>query len=194
VKNEELDEFIKICHYLGIRGWFPGSSGNASILDVENALVYIKESGKPMTFVTKSDLIVIDMNGNVVEGNGRPSKEFRFHLGIYKKRKDIRAVIHAHPPYATAFAIANKEIPLKTAPGIAVLKKVPMIDYCPPGSEDLAAKVIACFGNSKIQVALLKGHGIVAVGKNILDACKITEWTEDAAKEAFLSSLIEDKL
>lgn len=193
MKTEELDEFIRICNYLGIKGWVPGSSGNASILNEDKKLVYIKESGKPMAFVTKSDLLAIDMNGNVLEGNGKPSKEFRFHLGIYKKRKDVKAIIHAHSPYATAFAIAGKEIPLKTAPGIAVLKKVPMIDYCPPGSEDLAAKVIACFGDGEVQVALLKGHGTVAVGKNMIEACKITEWTEDAAKEAFLSSSIEDK-
>jgi len=190
VENEELNMFTRICNRLGIRGWCPGSSGNASFLVPDRGLVYIKTSGKPMAFLSTSDVVAIDMDGNVVEGKGKPSKEFKFHLGIYKIRKDVKAVIHTHSPYATAFAIANKGLPMKTTPGRIVLKKVPSIAYASPGSEDLALRVVECFKDEEVHAALLRDHGVVATGKTLIEANSIAEWVEDAAKEVFLSLII----
>lgn len=190
MQKKELNSFIKICNSLGARGWCPGSSGNASIIDPENGVVYIKESGKTMASFSLPDVVAIDMKGNVVKSEGKPSKEFRFHLGIYDTRKEVKAIIHTHSPFATAFAICNKEFPLRTAPGILVLRKVPVVDYYAPGSEELALKVKECFKDQNVRASLLRNHGVVATGKTIVDASNVAEWVEDAARESFLSSAI----
>lgn len=189
----------EICHIMSLastKGWSPGSSANISVRVPKTNHVCIKSTGTSMTFGTmdpESSVVVIDLDGNHVDGVRKPSMEFRFHLGIYKARPDVGAVLHAHPPYATAYAVANQEFPMASAPGRLMLKKVPLLAFALPGSQELADIVTRAFSERAILSVLLGGHGVVAVGADVYEAFKYLDWTEDAAQIAFLSGLLKAK-
>jgi len=185
------DSLIKVSRLSGSRGWCPGTSGNISVLDPDTGKVYIKVSGRSMADLKPSDILTLDLDGKVLEGSGRPSKEVNFHLGIYKKRKDVKAVLHTHPPYATAYATAGRSLPMVTATAKHILKKVPLVDYAPPGSSELADLVVKRFEDPDVCAVLMKNHGVVSVGGNLYRALYVTEWVENAAETAFLYSVIK---
>jgi len=181
------ERFIEACHSMSLKGWFPGSSGNVSIRDPDRGRVYIKPTGCRMIDLKLADVVLLDLDGNIIEGKGEPSKEVNFHLGIYRVRKDVTAVIHNHSPYATSFAIAGREFPLLTPPAKAMIRKVPLVEFAPPGSKDLADMVVKKFSDPTVKAVLLRGHGTVSAGEDMEDAIKISEWLEDAAFHAYLS-------
>ncbi|MEM2145055.1 MAG: class II aldolase/adducin family protein [Candidatus Jordarchaeaceae archaeon] len=184
-------DLIKVSHQCGNKGWCPGTSGNLSVFDRDSNEVYIKVSGKSMTDLKISDIITLTLEGKIKRGEGIPSKEIYFHLAIYNTRKDVNAVLHTHSPFAIAFAIANTEVPLVSVTAQECLKKVPLVEYAPPGSSELGNYVVEGFRDPKVKAILLKKHGVVTVGSDIHQAFHINEWLEDAAKVAFLSSIIK---
>lgn len=189
-------EICQVMQVISTKGWSPGSSANISTRVLGTNHVCIKSTGTNMAFGTldpESSVAVIDLDGNQVDGVRKPSMEFRFHLGIYKVRPDVGAVLHAHPPYATSYAVANQELPIVSGPGRFVLKRVPLLAFAPPGSNELAEIVTTAFSDRAILSALLSGHGVVAVGADMYEAFKYLDWTEDAAQIAFLSSSLKAK-
>jgi ribulose-5-phosphate 4-epimerase/fuculose-1-phosphate aldolase len=177
-------------HLVSTKGWSPGSSANISVRVPGTNHVCIKSTGASMTFGAmdpESSVVVIDLDGSQVDGVRKPSMEFRFHLGIYNVRPDVGAVLHAHSPYATAYAVANQELPMVSAPARLILKKVPLLAYAPPGSQELANIVTRTFSDRTVLSALLGGHGVVAVGADIYEAFKYVDWTEDA-----IEGILED--
>jgi len=185
-------DLIKVSRWAGGRGWCPGTSGNMSVFDPERREVHIKESGKSMANLKRGDVLTIDLDGNIIDGEGQPSKEVNFHLGIYKSRKNTGAVLHTHPPFAMAFATAGREIPRMVATAKLILKKIPLVEYAPPGSIELANSITKEFEDSEVQCVLLEGHGVVSIGENAYGAYHITEWVEDAARAAFLTLVIKN--
>jgi len=182
---------IAVSRLTGSRGWCPGTSGNSSVYNADARLVYIKGTGKSMAEMDEADVLTIDLEGKVLEGTGRPSKEVNFHVGLYKARPDVQAVLHVHPPFATALGTAGKAFPLVTATARAIVKKAPLVAFHPPGSMGLAQAVLEAFKDPEVKVAILRAHGIVAVGRTIYDAYHMTEWLEDAVKVTFLSTLMK---
>jgi L-fuculose-phosphate aldolase len=154
--------------------------------------VYIKRSGSSMMDLEMGNVLTLDLDGNVIQGEGSPSKEVNFHLGIYKSRKEVGAVLHVHPPFATAFATSGIELPIITVPAKIVLKKIPTIEYIPPGTVELAKRVVESFKDTKVCSLLLKGHGLISIGKGIDEAYHIAEWTENAAHLVFLTSVLRN--
>jgi len=190
--SEDLKaSLIKVSKLAGSRGWCPGTSGNISVLNPDTGEVYIKISGRSMSDLKPTDILTLNLDGKVIDGSGRPSKEVNFHLGIYKKRKDVKAVLHTHPPYATAYATAGKPLPMVTATAKLILKKVPIVDYAPPGSKELADLVVSKFEDPDVRSVIMKNHGVVSVGADIYRALYVTEWVENEAETAFLSSIIK---
>ncbi len=175
----------------GAQGWCPGTLGNISLFDTESKRVYIKRSGADLNRLELKDILALDLNGNVINGEGKPSMETNFHLGIYKARKDVRAVFHVHPPFATAYAVAGIKMPMVTEAAKIVLVEIPLVPSAPPGSIELAITVTDCFKNPRVKAALLKEHGMVAIGETLENAYNITSLVEDTAKVALLSSLIK---
>ncbi|MCX8192102.1 MAG: class II aldolase/adducin family protein [Nitrososphaerota archaeon] len=175
---------------LAEKGWFPGSSGNFSIFIKEEGLIYIKRTGSRISDIDLDDLVALNLEGSKVRGTGIPSKEYRFHLGIYKLRDELCAIIHGHPPYSTALALANCEMPMVTGPAKAYLKKVPLVEYAPSGSEELAHYVIEAFKDRDVKAALLKDHGVVCVGQSLDDLLNVAEFLEDNARVFLTLSLI----
>jgi L-fuculose-phosphate aldolase len=189
-------EICQVMQVISTKGWSPGSSANISVRIPGTNHLCIKSTGTNMAFGTldpESSVVVIDLDGNNVDGVRKPSMEFRLHLGIYKVRADVGAVLHAHPPYATSYAIAKQELPMVSGPGRFILKKVPLLAFAPPGSHELAEIVTTAFSDRAILSALLSGHGVVAVGADMYEVFKYLDWTEDAAQIAFLSSSLKAK-
>ena len=184
-------DLVTVSRWAGSRGWCPGTSGNSSVLNPETKLAYIKGTGKSMAEMDEADVLTVDLDGKVLAGDGRPSKEVNFHVGLYKTRPDVQAVLHVHPPYATALGTAGKPFPLVTATATGIVKRAPLVAYHPPGSIELAQAVLEAFRDVQVKTAILEAHGIVAVGKTIQDAYHITEWVEDAVKVTFLSTLMK---
>ena len=91
---------------------FAATSGNLSIYDRENGRMYITPGSFPYMEMTPEDVMVIDLDGNVLEGPHKPSSEWRLHAAVYRAKEDVSAVVHTHSPYATAFSINNLPIPV----------------------------------------------------------------------------------
>lgn len=149
-------------------GWVASNDGNFSaVLDDGRVLVTPTRTNKGD--MTEDMISVVDFQGRLIEGRCKPSSEIPMHLKIYEWRPDVRAVVHAHPPYATAFAVAGIALDRPILPE-AVLEfgKVPIAPYATPGTEELAWS----FRNilEEHDVFLLKNHGAVAVGEDLMTA------------------------
>jgi len=186
------EDLVAVTRKVAERGWAPGSSGNTSVRIPGTDSFLIKASGDSMTWAQPDAILKIDNRGNILSGSGKPSKEVGFHLGVYSRRPDVGGVIHAHPPYATSWAIAGTVFPLVTGPSKIWLKKIPMVPPAPSGSTELAKMVTDAFADESMRVVLLEGHGLVAAGETIYEAFNFVDWAEDAARAAVYTSLIAD--
>lgn len=185
--------FIDICRTIYLRGLVSATGGNVSVkLGAERFL--ITRSGSSFRDLKEEDVLTVNQNGIVVKGSGLPSTETPIHLALYRVRNDIGSVIHAHPPYATAFAAAGKPIPAATVQASELLGEVKFIKYERPGSEGLTRLCIEAFKEAAVKCALLEWHGVLVVGRDILDAYNTLDLLEETAKIAYLSSVLKGKL
>lgn len=184
------EELASVTRKVADRGWAPGSSGNTSVRIPGTNNFLIKATNDSMTWIQPDSILKIDREGNSLSGLGKPSKEFRFHVGIYSERPEVGGVIHAHPPYATSWAIAGAVFPLVTSPSKAWLKKIVMVPPAQGGSQELASSVIDAFSDGSVRVVLMQGHGLVAAGRTIYEAFNFVDWAEDAARAALYTGQI----
>ncbi|ABR55790.1 L-fuculose phosphate aldolase [Methanococcus aeolicus] len=171
---DNLKEFIKICHYLYDRKYVVGSGGNVSIK--KDNLIYVTPTDSLLGFINEEDIAVVDMDGNIIKG--APTSELYMHLNIYKKRNGVNAIVHTHSLYSTALPMADKEIKLLTPESRIFLKKIGYVDYFEARSMELANEV----SKKDEDVIVLKNHGIVCVGKNLMDAYLKTEVMEEISQ------------
>ena len=145
----------------------PSTSGNVSVK--HDGKILISRSGVCATDMKEEDLVLLDLNGNVLEEGKKPSSEKLLHVLIYETRSDIKAIVHSHCPYITAFAAANKEIDKHFLADFAYcFDKIPLVPYYLPSSMDLAQSVADCF--EKYSCALLANHGVV-IGADTIQNC-----------------------
>lgn len=164
------------------------TSGNASGRDPESGLVVIKPSGVLYDTMKPEDLVVVDLDGNVVEGKLRPSVDTATHLYIYRHRPDVGGIIHTHSPYATSFAALGEPIPVVlTAIADEFGGPIPCGPYAPVGGDAIGAAVVEHIGSSP--AILLKNHGVFAIGPNVQAALKAAVMVEDVAKTVHLAML-----
>lgn len=188
---EELRaEAVRITRLGYERGLTVGVSGNTSLRIPGMEQILIKRSGVSFGDVTAEDFLLVSLNGEVLEGNGRPSKEINFHLGIYRARPDVGGVFHGHAPHTTAYAVAGKVPPLVTLAGAKGLGEVPLVGFAPAGSQELAGMVTAAFGDPDVKAAVLERHGSVTVGPDLKNAYHLADLLEDTAKVALLTKLV----
>ena len=146
------------------KGMSPAKSGNISLKVKEGIL--ISASGTCLNDMDENDIVLIDYDGNLKEGNKKPSSEKIMHSEIYTQRDDINAIIHCHCPVITAFAVAGQPIKKPILPDFALMyDEIPLIPFYCPSSIELATKVGECFKTHN--VALLKNHGVV-IGSDTL--------------------------
>jgi len=165
------------------------SWGNVSARVPESNLVVITPSGLNYDKLKMQDMVVIDLNGKVIEGHYKPSIETPMHTAIYLARPDVKAIVHTHSPFATCFAIVNKELtPIWTEQAAVLGYSIPVARYATTGTFELAEVVVKALGE-RLPAVLLQNHGVVAVGSNLEEALKIASTVEGAA-QVYLSSLI----
>ncbi|MEJ2600750.1 MAG: L-ribulose-5-phosphate 4-epimerase [Anaerolineales bacterium] len=162
------------------------TSGNVSARDPETGLVVIKASGIRYEEMNPEHMVVIDLEGNRVEGNYKPSSDVNSHLYIYKHRPDVGGVVHTHSRYATAFAAVGKPIPcVLTAIADEFGGPIPCGGFALIGDEAIGKVVIDSIGKSP--AVLLKNHGVFTVGKDALAAVKAAVMTEDVAATVWMA-------
>jgi len=118
----------------------PNSSNNVGLTyeyDNDEQIILITPSGVSLRDVTLDNVIVTDLNGEKLEGEGRPSSELRMHLEIYRKRDDIGAIVHTHPPYVTGFSFTDKKITRFEGFGEIKSPYIAEVEYAVPGSMEL---------------------------------------------------------
>ncbi|NVN90331.1 MAG: L-fuculose-phosphate aldolase [Desulfuromonadales bacterium] len=157
-----------------------GTGGNLSIFSRSDGLIAISPSGIEYDEMEPADVTVVDASGMVVEGNRKPSSELGFHLALYRKRPDVRAVVHTHSVYATTLACLNWEIPAVHYLVAFSGHKVPLASYATFGSDQLAANVAAAIGDHN--AVLLANHGLATVGPNLATAFAVAEEIELVAR------------
>lgn len=167
----------------GLVAW---TSGNASGRDPETNLMVIKPSGMLFDELTPQDLVVVDMNGNVVEGERGPSSDTATHLWLYRNRDDVHGIVHTHSNYATAFAAANKPIPpVLTAIADEFGGPIPCGGYAAIGGKEIGEEILRSIGNAP--AILMKNHGVFTIGKTVQKALKAAIMTEDVARTVWLA-------
>jgi L-ribulose-5-phosphate 4-epimerase len=157
------------------------TGGNISARDPETGLVVIKPSGVMFEDLRPEDHVVVDLEGDVVEGALSPSSDTASHLYIYRHMPHVNGVVHTHSPYATAFAAVNKPIPVYlTAHADEFGGPIPCAGFALIGGEEIGQQVVEHIGNSP--AVLLKNHGVFTVGPNATAAVKAAVMTEDVAR------------
>jgi len=168
-----------------------GTWGNVSIRIENNPLFLITPSGMSYGTMSIEDIVLVDMQGNVVEGIWKPSVETPLHLEIYRARPDVGAIVHVHSTYATAYAVARKSIPVILEETAQVIgHEILAAPYAICGSEELA--VIASQTLGKGQAVILANHGLIGVGRNAAAALKVCQIAEKTARVALLASILGD--
>jgi L-ribulose-5-phosphate 4-epimerase len=164
------------------------TSGNASGRDFASGLVVIKPSGVSFEKLTPGDMLVVELDGRVVEGKLKPSVDAATHLYIYRHRDDVGGVIHTHSNYATSFAALGQPIPVcLTAMGDEFGGPVPVSEYAKIGGEEIGEQVIKHIGKSP--AVLIRNHGVFAIGPDPTAALKAAVMVEDIAKTTHLAML-----
>ena len=179
---DDLKEFINICHKLYDRKYIVGSGGNVSIRK-EN-LIYTTPTGSILGFLKEDDIAEMDLDGNIIKG--KPTSERNLHLMIYRKREDVNAIIHTHSLISTFLSTIDKEIELLTLEGEIFLKKIGYVDYFEAGSLKLAEET----AKRDEDVIILKNHGVVCLGRDLIDAYIKIEVLEEQAKLTLLKLLV----
>jgi L-fuculose-phosphate aldolase len=153
-----------------------GTGGNLSICNREKGLVAIKPSGVDYFEMQPEDVVVVDLDSNKVDGDLKPSSEIHFHLGLYKHRADISAVVHTHQVYATTIACLKWELPaVHYLVGLSG-NKVPVAPYATYGSVELSENIMKTIGN--YNACLMANHGLVTVGSSMASAFATAEEIE----------------
>lgn len=180
----EIAALLEAGRRLYARGMVAANDGNLSCR-VEQGFL-ITASGVSKGFLQPADILLLDAAGTVIAGTGRPSSETALHLAIYAARPEVGAVVHAHPPYATAFALAGQTLAESGLDEVRMqLGEVPLIPHAAPGSLDLARAVARGLGGGK--AALLARHGAVTVGAAPEQALYRMEALEQAAAIIWLA-------
>jgi len=162
------------------------TSGNISARDPETGYVVIKPSGIRYEALRPSQMVILNLEGRLIEGDLKPSSDVDSHLYIYRCRPDVNGVVHTHSPYATAFAAVNQPIPVVlTAMGDEFGGPIPCGGFALIGGEEIGKLVIETIGTSC--AVLLKNHGVFTIGKTVEAAVKAAVMTEDAAHTVWLA-------
>jgi L-ribulose-5-phosphate 4-epimerase len=182
LKDELLQLHLELPKY-NLVVW---TGGNVSAREPGSGLVVIKASGIRYEEMRLEHMIVVDMDGKVVEGQFKPSSDVFSHLYIYKHRLDVGGVVHTHSRYATAFAAVGKPIPcVLTAMGDEFGGPIPCGGFALIGDEAIGKVVVESIGKSP--AVLLKNHGVFTIGKDATAAVKAAVMTEDAAATVWMA-------
>ena len=175
IAKRQLVFYSRKAHERGLTAAF---GGNLSVK--AGNLVFIKATGAVMDDMTAEQVAVIGMNERQVSSI-RPSSEYRLHLEVYRKRSDVKAIAHLHPPYSiVASALIDVELPIVTPEAEIYLRRIPIVPFKPAGTQELADAVSEALCQS--DAVIMENHGIVTVGRSLREAFYKAELVEESAK------------
>ena len=177
------------------------TSGNASGVDRERGVVAIKPSGVPYDALTAGDLVIVDLNGTVIEGNRRPSTDTQTHVALYRAFDDIGGIVHTHSTWATAWAQAQREIPvLGTTHADLCSHPIPLTrpltqeeidgDY-ERATGDVLVEAVAERGPAELPCVLVRAHAPFCWGPDPAAAVEIAVTLEEVARTALLTTVLD---
>ena len=184
------DQICDVCHKMWQLGWVAANDGNVSA-KLEDGTILATPTGMSKSFITPDKLIHIDAKGNVLEAAPglRPSSEIKMHLRCYEEREDVGAVLHAHPPVATGFAVAN--IPLddySMIETVIALGSIPVTPYGTPSTQEVPDAIAPYLPEH--DAMLLQNHGALTVGADVITAYYRMETLELFAKISLNARLL----
>ena len=188
--EEIKDQMCDVCHKMCQLGWVAANDGNVSV-KLEDGTFLATPTGISKSFITPEKIVHIDKDANIIEANGdyRPSSEIKMHLRCYKEREDVGAVLHAHPPVATGYAVAN--VPLdeySMIETVIAIGSIPVTPYGTPSTYEVPDAIAPYLGEH--DVVLLQNHGALSVGADLLTAYYRMETLELFAKISLNAHLL----
>jgi L-ribulose-5-phosphate 4-epimerase len=186
---EQLKEQLWKLHLeLPKNGLVTWTGGNISARDPETGLVAIKPSGIMYEDLRPEDHVVVDLEGDIVEGTLKPSSDTASHLYIYRHRPDVNGIVHTHSPYATAFAAVGKPIPVYlTAMADEFGGPIPCAGFALIGGEEIGHGIVATLAGHRSPAVLMRSHGVFTIGATARAAIKAAVMCEDVARTVHLA-------
>jgi len=192
MKNEHnlRTEMVQLGKKLYGRELLVATEGNFSVrLDDERLLA--TPSGLCKGDMTEEDLVIIDLRGNHLTGERRVSSEIKMHLEVYRQRRDVQAVIHAHPPMCIAMMLAGKALDRPIlAEVVLILGKVPIAPYATPSTNEIPESIMPLIPQT--DCILLDHHGSLTAGRSLSEACYKLELLEQTAKTYLTALQVSD--
>lgn len=187
IDHELIQEFLQVAKRLDEKNLVNAYEGNISVR--KNGLTYISPTGKNKALLTPDMVAVIDSGGNQISGSCKPTSELPMHMQTYTIRSNIQAVVHAHPPYMTAYALNNQSVETRAYPEMmGNFTRFHCAPYGRPGTSKILEGAIPIL--EKHDIVILGNHGVLTVGTSITDAMNKMEAAEAITKVVFLSQQI----
>lgn len=187
---ELREEICDICHKMWQLGWVAANDGNVSA-KLPDGTFLATPTGISKSFITPEKLVRIDSTGKVLEAleGYKPSSEIKMHLKCYADRDDVGGVLHAHPPVATGYAVANKALDeYSMIETVIAIGSVPVTPYGTPSTDEVPNAIEPYL--QEHDVMLLQNHGALAVGADVLTAYYRMETLELFAKISLNAHLL----
>ena len=182
--ESEKKQVIEAAQEMEKKGLAVGTAGNVSLRLKDSSgreLLAITPSGRYYDSLKVDDIVVVDFAGHRVEGELKASIETVMHLEVYKARKKVNAVVHAHPAFCSVIAVAGLEIPpLIDEQVIYIGGEIKVAQYAFPGTPELAKNAVSALGPRN--AVILANHGALSVGRDMREALTICEMAEEMAK------------
>jgi len=179
---------VDVCHRMAQKDMVSATDGNISVRS-DTGTVYATRSSVHKGDVSVNDIVEVDMSGKRLSGAGKPSTELKMHLFIYEARPDVKAVVHAHPTFATAFAASGQSLEKPVFPEVLVmLGRVPLASYATPSTDEVPESIRPYVNDHN--AILLANHGAVTFGASLNEAYFMMEKIEHAAKIILYARLL----
>jgi L-fuculose-phosphate aldolase len=181
-------EIVRVCRRLYERGLIAGPDGNVSVRIARDHVVATPR-GFSKADVEEHDLVLLTLEGTKIGGKHEASSEIAMHLAAYRARPDVFAVVHAHPPVATAFAVSGQGLPGDVLPELAIqVGEVPLVPYATPGTDALPDAMKPFLPN--YDAFLLANHGVTTLGRTLMEAHQRMESVEHSANILLTARLL----
>ena len=188
--KEIKEQICDVCHKMWQLGWVAANDGNVSVKLADGTFL-ATPTGMSKSFITPEKLVLIDGEGRLLEGlpGYRPSSEIKMHLRCYQERLDVGAVLHAHPPVATGYAVANQPLDeYSMIETVIALGSIPVTPYGTPSTYEVPEAIAPYLGEH--DAVLLQNHGALTVGADLLTANYRMETLELFAKISLNARLL----